>query len=471
MRVILGGNFLSQNNRRVVKYRKPIRINIGVIVFMIIFLYIVVITFQYFNKEHITIYEVTEKSIADDNTCYGVILRDETLVNTSEAGYINYYVGDGEKIAKNSTVYTVDSSGEVYDMLAGSENENELTKEDSQKIRNNISSFQNNFTESNFSQVEDFKYDIENTILELTNVNMLSNLNTILQENESSNSFQVVKAAQSGIISYSMDGLEDLTVDQINKKTFEQKEDHRKQLRTSKAVEIGSPVYKLVTSEDWSIIIPLTSEQYKKVSDKDVVTIAFAKDNLTTKASISTFQKSNVYYAKLDLNKYMIRFLDDRFIEVELIINSAEGLKIPVSSILKKKFYQVPLSYFTEGGDSGDNGLVKEIYSNNGEVEYEFTEVDMYYKDEEYGYVDSHLFKAGDWIRNAQTQDRYQIKDTKTLEGVYNVNKGYCVFRRIEKEYENQEYCIVKADTQFGLSVYDHIVVNADMIKDKDIIY
>lgn len=51
------------------------------------------------------------------------------------------------------------------------------------------------------------------------------------------------------------------------------------------------------------------------------------------------------------------------------------------------------------------------------------------------------------------------------------MNKGYTVFRRIEKEYENNEYCIVKKDTPYGLSVYDHIVLNADYVKEQSIIY
>lgn len=462
---------MSKNNRRVVKYRKPIRINIGVIVFLIILFYILVITVQFFNKKQISIYEVTEKSIADDNTFYGVILREEKLVNAKEAGYINYYVGDGEKIAKNSTVYTVDGTGEVYDILANSDSDNKLSVEDSRKIRSDIASFQSSYSDSNFHQIRDFKYNIENTILELSNLNMVSNLNSILSENGNSASFNVVKADESGIISYSMDGMENITVDNISNKLFEEKERTRTQLRTNKAVEIGAPVYKLITSELWSIVIPINNEQYQKVSKKDYVTVSFIKNNIKTRAAISTFKKKNTYFAKLDFNRYMLQFINDRFTEIELVLNSAEGLKIPVSSITKKQFFRIPLDYFTEGGDSSKNGLIKEIYSENGEVNYQFIEAEIFYKDEKYGYIDALLFQEGDWIRNAVNQERYQLNDTKLLEGVYNVNKGYCVFRRIEKEYENQEYCIIRSDTAFGLSVYDHIVVDASLINEKDIIY
>lgn len=119
-------------------------------------------------------------------------------------------------------------------------------------------------------------------------------------------------------------------------------------------------------------------------------------------------------------------------------------LKIPVSSIVEKEFYQIPLEYFTIGGDSGSNGLIKETYKDNGDVDYVFVPADIYYRDEKYGYIDARLFESGDRIHNEKTDKQFNISQKQTLEGVFNVNKGYAVFRRIEVLYENEEYCIIK---------------------------
>ena len=81
---------MNRKNKRVVKYRKPLHLNVGVVVFLIIFVYIICLASSYFQRDHISIYEVTEKSISDDNTFRGIILRDETLYYADKAGYINY---------------------------------------------------------------------------------------------------------------------------------------------------------------------------------------------------------------------------------------------------------------------------------------------------------------------------------------------------------------------------------------------
>ena len=86
-------------------------------------------------------------------------------------------------------------------------------------------------------------------------------------------------------------------------------------------------------------------------------------------------------------------------------------------------------------------------------------------------YVDKGAFKEGDAIVNQETGERYIIGETDTLEGVYCINKGYAVFRRIEVLDQNEEYAIVSRNTTYGLYRYDHIVKNADKVKEEDILY
>mgnify|MGYP000591570898 FL=1 len=58
-----------------------------------------------------------------------------------------------------------------------------------------------------------------------------------------------------------------------------------------------------------------------------------------------------------------------------------------------------------------------------------------------------------------------------TLEGAYNINKGYAVFKQIEVLSTNGEYYTVKKNMDYGLSVYDHIVLDADTVTEGQIIY
>ena len=70
--------------------------------------------------------------------------------------------------------------------------------------------------------------------------------------------------------------------------------------------------------------------------------------------------------------------------------------------------------------------------------------------------------------RRAPTAQRLQAQST--LQGVYNVNKGYAVFKQIDILYQNEEYTIVKAGTDFGISIYDHIALEGDAVSEDDLI-
>ena len=59
----------------------------------------------------------------------------------------------------------------------------------------------------------------------------------------------------------------------------------------------------------------------------------------------------------------MVTFCTDRFLDVELITEEEEGLKIPNSSIVQKEFFLVPEDYVVQGGNSSSFGVMKETYS------------------------------------------------------------------------------------------------------------
>ena len=461
---------MSSRNRKVAKYRRPVNINIGAIIFFVLFLYIGINVILYMKKDHLAIYEVVEQTISDDNTCQGIILREEEVVNTSQAGYVNYYIKDGEKVAKNSVVYSLDQNGDIAETLAESSGSIKLTSKDIASIRTDISNFKNTYTPSSYSEVYNFKYDLENAILDTLNNSNMKSIED-LSSKESGTVFDVIKSKKSGIISYYSDGFENLTEEEVTLDTFNLDSYNKVMLRTNDLMEKDSPVYKLVTNEKWKLILNITKEQYDKLLEKTSVKLTFKKDNFTVTAPVTVYQKGEGYFAKLDFNSYMLRYIEDRFVTVELSLNSARGLKIPVSAITEKEFYKVPRSYFTNGGDTSAIGVVKETYTEKGEKTYTFVQTEVYYQDDDYGYVDKSVLSAGDVISNVDTQETYTISDTDKLEGVYNVNKGYCVFRRIEKVYENQEYCIVKSNTTLGLSEYDHIVLDATMAIEQNIIY
>jgi hypothetical protein len=460
------------SDKKVTKFRRARTINIGFITFFIIFVYVIVNIYMYFTKEHLTIYEVKEGTAADDFVLDGLIFRDEKIVSTDTAGYINYYHREGERVAKNSVVYSVDEGNAYAEELANDNTRTSISSDDSLAIKSGITDFQKNYDSGDFTYVYQLKEELKNSSMQIYNDSMLTNLKTLMKDKTAS--LKVARSDTSGVICYYTDGYENLNADSATSATFDKSAYQKTQLRTNKLQNKGSSVYKIVTSDNWSILYLLNEDQYNKIKDNEKITIIFNSDGLKQTLPVKIFQKGNDYYAQVNLTRYMPRYINQRFISTEIVINSAEGLKIPVTSIVEKNFYQVPLSYFRKGGDSDKNGLTRVVTSTDGGNEkttQEFIATDIYYQDEKYAYVDTNLFGTRDMIIGEDDKDAFILDKTEAFKGVFNVNKGYAVFRHIEILYQNEEYCIVKKNTANGLSVYDHIALDSSTAKEQAIIY
>ncbi len=159
---------------KIKKYRKPLNLNIGMLIFAVIFFYVVVCVILYFQTSHIVRYEVKEGSLATDTVYRGVALRDETVVRAETAGYVNYYAREGERVAKNNLVYIVDETGRLNEELENlSLGENSLSDRELMDFRSEIVNFVHGFRPEQCDSTYDFKYSMKNTVLKLANTNML----------------------------------------------------------------------------------------------------------------------------------------------------------------------------------------------------------------------------------------------------------------------------------------------------------
>lgn len=470
----MGGFVLAGKNKRnnIIKMKKRQNPWAGII--LILFsVYIIVLFVQSLHQDNISIYEVTQNKLADDDTIRGVILRDEHLVKAKESGYINYYVGEGARVGVNTTIYSVDRTGGFNDSLdkVGADDYS-LSDEDTKTIRADIAEYRADFEFSNYEKITNFRYNLDNSLLKMTTAGLLKKANSILRKNTSA-SFGMIKSGKTGIVSFCSDGLEKLNIDSVNQKTFYNTTDKWKQLRQKKKISKGETAYKLITSDNWSVVIPLTRKQYKKIFKKDSISVVIKKDNNRLKPSVMTFTENSKYYAKLEFNKDMINYIDNRYLDIQLEFDESVGLKVPVSSIIKKKFYIIPNEYITHGGDDESTGVMLKTYDKHGNRHNTFKKVKVYYKDKKNRcYIDARLFSAGDIIVADVSANGREFSLTRTarLDGVYYCNNGYCTFKRIEIKYSNSEYVIVPEDSIYGLQIYDHIILNPSLVKEDEII-
>lgn len=459
--------------KKVVKYRKPRNLNVGMIVFAIIFVYMFFSVSTYLRKEKVQFYEVTEGSIVSDGTYTGLIIREEDTEYAASSGNINYYIREGKRAAVGTSIYSIDETGTLSTVLADNASANlNLTDADLVDIKKQLTSFSMAYQDKNFSSVYDVKYSLEASVLEYVNFNTLDNLEQLMET--MGVNFSQVRAPKSGVISYAIDSFEDFDISQISEAAFDRTNYSRAFTKAGNLMEKGAPVYKIVTDDNWSLIFPMSEQDVASYGAESSLKIFFPNENLTAWGDFSMITGTDAKpFGKLDFNKYMIQFVSDRYLDFEILSSRVEGLKIPVSAVTSKNFYLVPVDYLTKGGDSTEDGFNKEVYTETG-TSVVFVPVTIYNSTEEYYYADigdeEGGLKAGDYIVKPGSTDRYQVGATSSLEGVYNINRGYTVFKQIVVLVQNDEYYIVEKGTSYGLSVYDHIVMDASLIESEGVL-
>lgn len=464
---------MADHQNKITKYRKPVNLNIGMMVFAVILVYVVICVVMYFRTDHIVRYSVQEGSLTSNSIYKGIALRQEQVVTGQDAGYVNYFAREGERTAVGDLVYTVDETGRLSDYIkAGSNGENSLSDSDLSQIRTDITSFVHGFDRKQFDEVYNFRHNMESMAVKLANYNILENADAL---NDASGTVLINyrNAVNSGIVLYSTDGYENLKLEDMTAELFDEENYERNYLVNNGLVAAGDPVYKLVTGEDWSIVIQVDKSVADRLVQKEkYVEVRFLKNQYTAWGQAAEYtNEAGDTFVSLTFTNSMITFCTDRFLDVELLLDEETGLKIPNSAIVTKEFFIVPKSYVTKGGPNGNDGVLLETYNEEGEAITQFVETEIYEETETEYYLDDYTLRAGNYIVMPETGEKFAVGKTGSLKGVYNINKGYADFKQISILYDNDEYSVVKSNTNYGLNVYDYIVLNADMVKDNQFIY
>ncbi len=461
-----------KKEQKIRKYRKPMNLNIGMLIFAAVLVYVIYCVVNYIQSDPPRPYEVQEGSLSANSIYKGIALREEVVVTAQTAGYLNFYAREGERVAQGDIVYTVDETGRFREYQESiSLGENTLDQQELLQFRSEIVDFMHGFSPQNFSPAYDFKYELSGTVLRLANSGMLEDLNAA---SEFQGTFQTCKSPGTGIVAYWMDGYETLAPEQVTEELLEAKDYQKTQLAGAELAAVGEPVYKLSVSENWSVVIPVTAEEGTALEAEGYVKVRFLKNQYESWASTKLLvNPDGKYYVQLDFNNSMLTFVSDRFLEVELLLNQETGLKIPLSSIARREFYLVPEAYMTQSGTDGSTGVIRRIYLEDGSPSSEFVEADAYSFDEdtkEY-YLDTEILNMGDVLIKPDSQETFTVSRKETLIGVYNMNKGYADFREINIIDQNEEYAIVESNTRYGLNVYDNIVLDAGSVTNEQFLF
>lgn len=479
---------------------KLLTFNISTIMFGALLLYMIITVVLYATSSHVTTYQVTTGPLTKNPVCTALALRSEEVNTAENSGYIEYYATEGMQVRKDGSVYSISNEQQENTAVA-------LSDEQMEEVRSSAEQFSYAYNSNNFYDTYSYKYQVRGTILQAAKAETSQATQTSedsqtasSEEGENTDSVagsavtgnsisignqDVYTAPEAGIVVYSTDGYENKTADSLVEEDFNQMAYQKENLITGNEIQTGDSVYKLITSENWTLMVPLTDQMAAALAGRESIQVKFVKDGESQNGSLSIVNIGSQKVAKIELINGMTRYAGDRFLEVELVINTQSGLKIPVSSIVEKEFYTVPLDFLTQGDNGDTQGFLKQIGSGDSSSS-EFIDATIYRQVDAQGneitentqdtsgglcYVDKDTLNEGDILIKPDSGETFTVGQVDNLQGAYNINQGYAVFRQIKILDQNEEYCIVEEGTSYGLRAFDYIARDGSTVSEEEILY
>lgn len=453
-------------------YRRKWNFNIGVFLFTVILIYVVVTVLFYITGKHVTFYEVQEGSILKDEIYTGIAIRTEEVIPANRNGYLNFYEIEGTKVAAGDSICTV--SDEKLNLENQSDTaegqESGLSSDEQKALLSSMQSFMENYDEDAFSDVYVMKDQMETFCEDKTDQSRTQKLSNALQD-EGEGSYEIYYSPRDGVLAYHIDGYEELKKEDVTESVLDKKKYTQKQVTENSEAESGKGAYKLITEEEWYVVTEISPDTAKDLlaKEKTSIQVRFLKDNMTMIAGLEIKQKDkDRYYAYLTFDNSMVRYLSERYLDIELILEDVTGLRVPKSAVIKKDCYMLPLDYIVTNGETKEKGvLVKE---KNGKTR--FQAADVYYQDEneKQACVSAENLPEGTVIRMQDSNNTKTLSDPVEQPGVYEAGSGYAVFTTIDIAEENEDYYITRNGISNLLSNYDRIVLDADSVEDDEIL-
>lgn len=460
-------------NKKIIKINKDIKFNIASAVVACFFLYVVITLILSLRKEPVTTYNVNKTDINNNIIIEGLVVRDELVLNSEKSGYVCYYIRDGEKIKKNSMVCTIDETGQVYNTISDSESyDGLLSSDDYNEVRNLISLYKISYKDASFYNAYNFENTLNNKVLELTNEVLMQQVGQ-----STGTSLAAVSSPESGLVTYYIDGYENYNISNVSKSDFDKSNYKKDTLKTGDIISAGTPVVKIIPSEKWNIILPITDDQaatINSVYSEEGERLLFKINNSSYDVSMpfEIIYGNDGKYLNISLDKFMLNYMSERFVTVEIILEDDTGLKVPVSALTEKEVYQIPISYLSGGGNQSSNiKLNVQVMGDNNEITIKQVSPTIYKTDEEYCYVDPLVFDDTDVLINIDSNETTAVSVVPrvNIDGVYSANRGIAEFRMVTVIKTIDDFALVKSDE--ALNIYDNIILDSSKVHENQIIY
>ncbi len=430
------------------------------LIFVVVFIYLVIQVAVMVFSPSLKSYEVQATNLKDYSSYTGLVFREEQLITANQAGYVQQFYPENSRVSNGTTVSVVSQTPVQQAQVASAQpiTINKLTRA---QLLQHIHNFADHYTASNFQDTYTLYDSLYSTLYQGQELLRAQELEALYASQDTNNG--VYKANVAGIINYTVDGFEGITLDAFQEEMMQFSNLNNKIMSSGAQVEANQPLYKLITSETWSVVIKLTPEDLSKLQDKNQVAVQFIKDNEVMNAGITLLEGDKATYAILEFQAGMVRYASQRILDVKIIHTSVEGLEIPKSAVTKAEFYAVPIEYFADKESDSPNKLLIKGKSNVAQQQFQSVK-----KDSEFIYFSKDVLSKGTVLIKPESDETLTLKKTVTLPIVYNINRGYANLRCITIVGESTDtYVIADGET---VSNFDQIALYGNKVTQQQLL-
>ena len=449
----------------------------AILLFAVVIVFFIVQGIILLRHHSVSAYNI---GIADsDNvagTYRGLVLLTEETETAPTDGFITFFSAEGEWVSCGNYVMALDPTGSTREALRSRfYGLDVLSYGGRLQIQKAIKDALESYDSNDFSTISLAKSRIEEMVFH----NLLKDGGEDAVGFFESMSLTAFQADQSGFFLNRTDGYESLTVADLTAAHFSER-DYKAQIYVNGShVKEGESVLSLVTDNFVTIAFLLTEDEARIYGQKTGLTIQTEDENRYT----GTFSVETTADGKkmgvVKFQKYAGNFLKSRFVDFRILDAQVTGYKIPESAIIKKDMFVVPSDYITTGSEDNKRGVMT---VKNGKME--FVSCTVYDVDKnpannivvgtDVSYIAGEKLEAGMTIQKpGGSPDKTVLSMVAPVEGVYQINSGYCVFKPIVRLQNSLDtaYVVISAGVKNGLKAYDRIVLNAENYGENEILF
>ena len=349
----------TNNQRRTVKkddIKMPNKKNIVVSIVVFLVITYLIYTIYLLMKQPTNVFTVEEGKLYQEETDIGYVIRSEKVVKGE-----NYKNGmeqikaEGERASTNENIFRYYSTNEesLKQKIAELDTKiQEIMTNDKSILTADMKILENQIEEkiayinriNDASKLVEYKKEIDNLVTKKAKIAGESSpqgsyLKDLIEqrknyENQLNSGAEYVKAPMSGLVSYRVDGLEEiLTPDNFNTLSEEYLENLN--LKTGKIVATNEECGKVIDNFSCYIVTITDTKEAKEAKIGDDIKVRLSNNNEVNAEIVSiTEQENGKRVLILQLNKQIEELINYRKITFDLIWWDAIGLKVPNQAIV-----------------------------------------------------------------------------------------------------------------------------------------